>query len=127
VSDIDFGDYDVADAWDNEPADGLQIGIRLHLIRQRLERLSGRDLPEYWDLGAGDQGDLRYIGERIADWTLTHSPIDRHELAEQIVDIAEGRRGSDTGWEDLSLEEQHLAIAVADLIADWLIRQGAWQ
>lgn len=118
MSDTTFGDFDLADAYDTEPADALQVGIRLHLIRQRLERLVGRDLPSYHELGGAEQGDLHHVGLHVVEWLATHDSSERDGLARTLVH---------TDWDEFTPEEQQLARDVADLIADWLIRQGAWR
>lgn len=124
-----FGDFDVDDAYDTEPADPHQVARRLHLIRQRLERLVGRELDDYDDISADERGDLDFIAERIVDWVRTHD-ADAYEpgdFARQLHEFGRERRGTDDFWDRVAEDHQVLAVAIGRMIAEWLIRQGAWR
>lgn len=122
-----FGDFDVDDALDTEPADPEQVARRLHLIRQRVERLVGRDLEDYDDLGPNDRADLEYVGRAIVTWLAANDPDRADVLGRTLHEFGRQRLGGGRPWSDLDGEDQRLAEAIGQLIADWLIRQGAWR
>jgi len=112
-----FGDFDVEDAWDNEPADPEQVARKLHGYRILLEHLAGRTLPPYDDIGYVERADLVLVGERVVAYVHTHDPGDDG--------LAEAIHGADLA----SLPEDHkrLALAIAALITAWLQMEGAWR
>ena len=125
-----FGDFDVDDAWDTARPDPEQVARRLHLIRQRVEQIAGgRDLDDYDDLPADEVNDYTFVGERIVDWVIEH-PADGYangDLAVEMHGLGAARRQRIEPWDQLSDEEQSLALAIGDLIGDWLRRQGGWR
>jgi len=125
VTDTFFGDFDVEDALDTEPADPVQVARKLHGYRVLLERLAGRTLAPFDNIGDGERADLVFVGERIVHWVHEHQPGDG--LAEAIHEAGRSRRGGTDQWDDLPDDHKRLAIAIATLISAWLIRQGAWR
>ena len=111
-----FGDFDVEDALDTEPADPMQVARKLHGYRVLLERLVGRDLDPYDDLSRREQDDLMDIGRTIVEYAADNDPDDEG-LARYIV----------VDWDELPADHQRLAVAIIGLIIGWLIRQGAWR
>jgi hypothetical protein len=125
-----FGDYEVEDEWDTARPDPEQVARRLHLIRQRVERLAaGRDFDDYDDLPADDVNDYLFVGEQIVAWVITN-PADGYtngDLAQEMHEISRTRHRHGEPWDRLSDDERDLALAIGDLIGDWLRRQGGWR
>jgi hypothetical protein len=93
-----FGDFEADDAIDTEPADPLQVAIRL----RRLQRTDER---EWHELADNERAEPLEVGELIVDWIREHGPHERERLADAL---------------DIDAD-------VAEHLADWLIRQGAWR
>lgn len=112
-----FGDFDVEDAWDNEPAEPGQVARKLHGYRILLEQLAGRTLVPYDDIGDDERDELVLVGRRVVAYVHTHDPDN--------IGLAEAIHGGDLD----SLPEDHrrLAIAIAALISAWLLMEGAWR
>jgi len=125
VTDTFFGDFDVEDAYDTVPADPGQVARKLHGYRILIERLAGRELASFDDLGADERGDLEFVGQRIVNWVHEHQPGDG--LAEAIHEAGRLRRGGTDEWDDLPDAHKRFAIELALLITAWLLRQGAWR
>jgi hypothetical protein len=125
-----FGDYEVEDEWDTDLPDPEQVARRLHLIRQRVEQLAGgRELDDYDDLGTDGRNDYLFVGEQIVAFVTTH-PADSFangDLAEEMHAIRRARLRDGEPWDRLSDDERDLALAIGDLIGDWLRRQGGWR
>jgi hypothetical protein len=122
-----FGDFDVDDALDTEPADPGQVARRLHRYRSLVERLVGRELEPYDELGPNERADLEYVGRAIVSWVANNDRDRADVLGRSIHEFSRQRLGGGPPWDDLDGEARQLAEAIGQLIADWLIRQGAWR
>jgi hypothetical protein len=119
-----FGDFDLEDAYDTEPADPVQVARKLHGYRVILEQLAGRVLAPFDNIGDDERADLTFVGQRIVNFVHEHVVGDG--LAEAIHEAGRERSGGPR-WDDLSDEHRRFAIAFAMLIGAWLLRQGAWR
>jgi hypothetical protein len=88
---------------------------------------AGDDPGPYDDLSRREQDDLVQIGAEICDWIATHDPAHRDQLAEAIHDFRQRLDPSIVDWDNLPDDLVDVIDAVTDALADWLIRQGAWQ
>ena len=111
-----FGDFDVEDALDTEPADPMQVARKLHGYRVLLERLVGRELDDYNDLPRREVDDLLAVGERIVEYAADNDPDDEGLARFIVVD-----------WDELPADHKRLAVAIVGLIIGWMIRQGSWR
>src|SRR6188472_4053709 len=93
MTDTFFGDFDVEDAFDTEPADPIQVARKLHGYRVLVDKLAGGDLPAYDDLPRRDQDDINHVGEQIVQWTLDHEPDDGGNFAKAIHEAGRSRHG----------------------------------
>lgn len=60
----DFGDFDNDDAFDTEPADPLQVAIKLHRLRKRL----GWESDEWETFNDNERDELVGIARGLLDW-----------------------------------------------------------
>ena len=121
-----FGDFDVEDAYDTEPADPEQVARKLHSYRVLIEQLAGNEIAPYDELARRDLDDINFVGEAIVEFVGDHEPNDEG-LAQAIHEAGRERRIGDDEWDDLPDDHKRFAVAIARLIGAWLIRQGAWQ
>jgi len=71
----DFGDTEPDDAFGTEGPDFLQVARKIHNLRRDLERLAGRDFPEWYDLPE-EESDLGiFIAGLLIGWMLAEGTI----------------------------------------------------
>lgn len=117
---FEFGDIETADAWDAEPTiDPLQVARRLHLLRHLVDALAGVDTPTWHELSGVERGRLADRAVAVVDFVVVREPDNPALLARRIHE-----ERSPQPWDDLSPDEQQIAIDLADLIVDWLEREG---
>lgn len=121
-----FGDFETDDAIDNEPAAPEQVAYRIHRYVRYLDQLAGHDPGEFFDLTDDEQDDAMLVAEAVVDWVHTHASTFRPMLARFIHD-ARAELDDLPDYDDLAGPERELAEALGRGLADWLIRQGAWQ
>ena len=123
----DFGDFDDDDALDHEPPDEEQVTYKLHSLRRELDLLAGaRDVPTWDELSDGEREMASGIGAVIVRYILDHEPEEPEQLARTLHNA---RRYVATTplppWEDVSLDDRAVGIALMSVVLDWLERQGA--
>lgn len=123
----DFGDFDVEDAFDREPADPEQVSFRLHRLRNELDLLAGAsDLPTFDELEPDAQTMALAIGDAIVGWIATHDPDDPEDVARYLHEarryVASSRLPR---WEELAPDDRRVGIEIMALLISWLARQGA--
>lgn len=122
----DFGDFDLADAYDEDPTIASeQVTYRLHEMRVALEILAGRDADD-WDLLLPVERELALgIGEAVVGWIYLRVDNDPEDLAMYLhnVRVFFGPP-SFPSWEELSAEERHVAVAMMEGLVDWLETEG---
>lgn len=127
MTDIDFGDFDVEDAFDNAGPDPLQVAMRLHRYRRYLAQLSGDDLGDYFDLSEFEQDRSLDLANFIVEWVGDHPVSDRARLARAIHEHRRDVDGAVVEWGKLAPDLKQVAQAIGKALGDWLIRQGSWQ
>lgn len=68
----DFGDFDPDDALDHEPADPVQVAIRLHRYRRLHENTS---LPDWDDLSPEQRDVAVEIVVRLLAWLMRQGAL----------------------------------------------------
>lgn len=127
MSDETFGDWDVEDAADHEPADPEQVSLRLHRLRTEIDLLAGEnDLPTWDELSPEAQEMALGIGDVIVRFLTEHDPDDPELVARHLHDarryVASSRLPT---WDALSPDDKRVGIDLMSLLIAWLIRQGA--
>lgn len=122
-----FGDWDVEDALDREPADVEQVSFRLHRLRVEVDLLAGaNDLPAWDDLAPEAQEMALGIGDVIVRYLVEHDPDDPEMVARHLHDarryVASSRLPT---WDDLAPSDKRVGIDLMSLLIAWLVRQGA--
>jgi hypothetical protein len=122
----DFGDWEPDDAIDHEPPAPEQIAYRLYELRQDVENLIGRPLPEWDELSADEQASIQSFGAFIVDWLADNPDPDNPEpLAHALHDLRQVLNPQLADWDDLSDDEHEIGEELMALILNWLRRQGA--
>ena len=119
MSDV-FGDIELADVWDADPTiDPLQVARRLHSLRVQVDLLAGRQLAPWHDLSTVERDRLTEFAHVIVDRIHEREPDNPALLARRVHE-----ERTIQSWDDLSPDEQQIAIDLMDLIVDWLEREG---
>jgi hypothetical protein len=123
----DFGDWELDDALDQEPADPDQVAVRLHRLRVEVDALAGAaGLPMWDDLSPDAQEFAVGIGKVIVDYLISHDPDDPEPVARHLH---EARRYLATSplppWDDLAPDDRQIGIDLMAILLNWLRRQGA--
>lgn len=117
----DFGDYTPADAFcaDGDP-DPLQVGRRIHELRQELAELAGQRIADMND--AEEELASRFAAHVIDQLTgpATDPLVVARGLHEARIEL-----DGDPQWDDLDLDAQDLAEDLMEHVLAWLTRQGS--
>jgi hypothetical protein len=120
MSDEEFGDFEEADAYADEPADPEQVAIRMNELRAYLAEMAGEDLAA-WDALTDEEKAIGIaLGQSLID-VMTKDPAN----APQGFHEALGYLQEQPEWDELSPEAQAVATALLDDLLAWLERQGA--
>jgi len=123
VTDIDFGDAELADQWDDEPGiDPLQLAMRLHHLRQVVDFLAGWRTLDWDELDLDDQDDEQDAAADMIVLIRNREPDNPALLAEHVHD--ERSNDTDRTWDELTNDERQIAIDLMTLILEWLEREG---
>ena len=128
MSDV-AGVYDDGEAWDDTPdIDPLQVGIRLHELRIRIEELAGVPATEFFELSEDGQTLAAAFGQTLVAFFMDRPKSSAAEMAETIHNVRRffaallGQRI--TAWDDLEEEQRDLSVSISQEIIDWLRREG---
>jgi hypothetical protein len=118
---FEFGDIELADAWDDTPTiDPLQVARRLHTLRHQVDLLAGVvRTPPWHEIGDVERGRLTDFAVVIVDYISIREPDNPALLARRIHE-----ERSAEAWDDLAPDEQQIAIDLCDLLVEWLEREG---
>lgn len=120
MTDENFGDFDIDDAWADEPADPEQVAMRLHELRIYLEEAAGDDLAAWDALSEGERAVCITIGTR-----LIASAKDNPDSVPQDVHEAVIFFSQQPEWADLDDASRAVGVALMDDILMWFARQGS--
>lgn len=119
----EFGDIELADAWDTERAvDPLQLAMRLHHLRQVVDYLAGHRTDDWDDLSATDRQLALVVATDAVVFVYAREPDNPALLAEHIHETR--MQGVGRGWDELTNDERQIAIDLVVLILEWLEREG---
>lgn len=118
--DTTFGDYELDDAWADEPADPEQVAMWVHDLRQFLSESAGDELAAWDALSDADREVGTALATRLINALVTdadHAPQDLHAAIAYLSDQPE--------WDALSAEAQEVGVGLVDNVMAWLTRQGS--
>lgn len=123
----DFGDIELADAWDLAPPAADQVAYRLHELRRQVNQLTGRDTGDWRQLPHRDQDLMMSLAVVAVEWIILNEPDNPARLAQAVHDA---RRDLSAGaippWDELAGDQRQIAIDLMRLITTWIARQGPW-
>lgn len=127
MSDTDFGDWDLDDAWDHEPPAPEQVAYRLHDLRSEIDAVAGAaDLPTWDELEPEAQEMALGIGQVIVDFIVARNPDLAEDVARHLHNARRYLASSRLpAWDELPADDRQIGIDLMQLIIDWLRRQGA--
>jgi hypothetical protein len=126
LTNLDFGDFEADDAFDHAPPDPFQVAMRIHRIRRYLSQLAGDDIGDFFAMSEDEQAHAITVGEDIVAWVITHDPNQKAQLA-RIIHESRAYQEQLPPWAALDPTRRAIAEAIAKVLGDWLIREGAWQ
>jgi hypothetical protein len=125
-NDATFGDFELADAWDDEPLIAPeQLARRLHSLILQIDAFGGQDTPNWDDLDDDTQDLAIAIATELVAWIMEREPDNPALTAKRIHDVRVFLSGGVVRkWDELTPSEQQVAIDLVTLIINWLERQG---
>jgi hypothetical protein len=121
-----FQDFEADDALDHAPPAPEQVAYRIHRIRRYLSRLAGNDIGDFFDMTDEEQTHALQVGEDIVAFVTSHDPSERAKLA-RVIHEARAEQDDLPTWAELDESSRAVAEALAKVLAEWLIREGAWR
>lgn len=119
----DFGDIELADAWDTDrTVDPLQLAMRLHRLRQEVDALAGGRIDDWDDLSGGDRQLALLVATETVIYVYNREPDNPAVLAEHVHESRVN--GVGRSWDELTPDERQVGIDLMTLIVEWLEREG---
>lgn len=116
----DFGDIELADAWDLERRIAPeQLAMRLHRLRVEVDALAGHVTPDWEDVDPDDRDEATAVAVDVVAFVFMREPDNPALLAEHIHESSNGRP-----WSALTDDERQIAIDLTILLLEWLEREG---